>query len=207
MGSELELNFGIAKLKVEFNEFFAAVKTLGGAVLLGAPQQKEVRVSLQAMIVEVSKSYETINEAITPLYAMDTQQKFTDQFGDVRADLKSKRALLSDVARTHCHVVEDKLTELNKRREWMKNKPIVNRAYERLEKICVQWLSRDWELVRRLESYFDLMNSFVDEVASIRAENEADAFSVLQDGLKQIEDDVLAVGRMLGELKVITQKL
>jgi hypothetical protein len=206
VGTELQLSLGIATLRVELAEFVAVTKSLAGAAT-GSGAREEFRTALREMISEATKSYETFDSTLTPLWEMDTARKFSNRFAQVRAAIKSKRRTQGNVIRTHCSIVEAKMEVMRGRRSWMARVPAARRSFQRLEQLGSDWLFVDQRLVWEMESFLDSLDRFLREVQTLKQRRPAEGFSTLQAGLEQIDGDYRAIGRMLAELRVVSSEL
>jgi len=202
MGSELEISYGIAKIKVSLAEFVTAIKQITGAV-----KHQEVKQTLKEMIEEVRKSYDATVDAITPLYGLDTQKKFNGKFSNILEDYKKK--YLKDIGnmRTHCTIVAQQIEALKKRKSWMKNLPLVKKSFNRLQDVGNFWFLSDYTLAQEMETFLNKMNQFLNDINEMRRKNPGNAFRHLQLSLEQFEDDFNSIKPNLDNLKVISSKL
>jgi hypothetical protein len=69
MGTEIELNVGIAKLKADLSEFTSAVKSLVEAAT-GSNEKEQARSAIKEMVAEVRKTFDTIVDTLSPLSAV-----------------------------------------------------------------------------------------------------------------------------------------
>lgn len=202
MGSELEISFGIAKIKVSLAEFLTAIKQITGAV-----KHQEVKQTLKEMIEEVRKSYDATVDAFTPLYGLDTHKKFNGKFSNILEDYKKK--YLKDIGnmRAHCTIVAQQIEALKKRKSWMKNLPLVKKSFNRLQDVGNFWFLSDYTLTQEMETFLNKMNQFLNDINEMRRKNRGNAFRHLQLSLEQFEDDFNSIKQNLDNLEVISSKL
>lgn len=202
MSIEMSIGNDLAQLKLSLGEFVTVVKHLSGEA-----KHQEVRQALKEMIQEVRKSYDVAVDAFTPLYNLDTKQKFTAQFSQARTDFKT--TYLKDInnVRTHCSIVAQELEKLKKKKGWMKNLPYIRRSFKRLEKLASDWIANDTWLALNMESLLKNLNQFLNEISRLQKGKPTDAFHNLGSSLDQFEDDFLAIKNRLDELTVISRQL
>jgi hypothetical protein len=206
MGTEIELNAGIARLKADLSEFTSAVKKLADAAI-GASEKEQARVAIKEMVTEVRKTFDTIVDTLAPLYGLAIESQFAAQFAANYASFKSLYLKRSDLARTHCHVIAAQFEALQQRRAWMANLPLAERAYANLKRICDEWLMSDASIVGQMEYFFRTLNKFMDEIASLNRANPTQGFQALAGHLKDVENNFLDIKSQLGELDALSRKL
>jgi len=206
MSSELDLDAGLAKLKIDLSEFLSAVRDLV-AEALGAQEREGARNAIKAMIEEVRKTFDTVVNMLTPLYGIASPQQFDRDFGPIYAGFKRVYLSTSDVARAHCHVVRQYFEQLQNRRRWMQHLPLANGAFDRLERVCREWLTSDADIVYRLASFFDTLNGFLDEMADLRTTSSVKAFETLSGGLRRLEHNFRGIQAGLGELDALGRSI
>jgi hypothetical protein len=150
MPTEIHLDAGIAKFNVDLSEFVSAMKDLVNSAI-GANEKEQARVAIKAMIGEVRQTYDTVVDTLSPLYGIDSPDRFTVQFGAIMVSFKSIYLRRSDTARAHCHNVREFFDALQQRRGWMEHIPVANRGFTRLKSICEQWFFNDIDLAKRQE--------------------------------------------------------
>ncbi|MDA0769681.1 MAG: hypothetical protein O2821_05595 [Chloroflexi bacterium] len=202
MGSEIEIGMGIAKLKVSLAEFATVVRNLAGEA-----KHQDVRTTIKEMIDAVRVSYDTTVAVFTPLYALDSEQAFSDRFPQIRADFKAHYLTDTDAVRTRCHIVEAKLTDLLNRRGLLRSIPLVNRSFQRLDQLAMTWLSNDYELERDMNMFLQNINGLLDRLEFDMQSDLPDTYQDLRWSLSQFEDDLLATKRRLDDLDVISSVL
>ena len=206
MSTELQISIGIAKLRVNLSEFVSVIKNLGTAAA-GAAVQEEIRAAIKKMIREVRKNYDTVVDALTPLYEMNTKRKFSLRFAKVRAAFKKKYLKSGSLVRTHCRIVEQHLWKLRTRRRWMSKLPFVKRSFKRLEILCDSWLAVDTELIEDMEKFIGSLNGFLNGIARLEKREPGEAHRNLEACLEQIEVDFRDIEAKLGDLEVISKRL
>ena len=82
MPSEISLDAGIAKFKLDLAEFGSAVKDLVSAAI-GANEREQARDAIKAMIMEVRQTYDTVVETLSPLYGIGSSQDFANAFSQI----------------------------------------------------------------------------------------------------------------------------
>ena len=206
MGTEIELNVGVAKLKADLSEFTSAVKSLVDAAI-GANEKERARSAIKEMVAEVRKTFDTIVDTLSPLYTLTTESQFAAQFAANRASFKSLYLKRNDLARTHCHVVQQQFEGLEQRRAWVAKLPLVEHAYMNLKRICDKWLLQDWSIVQQIETFFRTLNTFVDDIANLTRSDPRQGFQALNDGLKLVEGNFFDIKTHLGELDALSRRL
>jgi hypothetical protein len=191
----LELNAGLAKLKVELGEFVSLMRSLVGAV-----KRDEIRLALKDMISEVRRTFDTLIDVMTPLYELDTASKFKASFGARRAAFKNTYLKSDGAVRTRCGVIADQMDVLVKKRGWLGAVPGARRSYERLKSLCSNWLLHDDSLVYEMKNFLDSVNKILDQIARRQRRSPSEAFLELQDVLGQIEGDVQQLKTKLEDL-------
>ncbi len=206
MGTEVELDAGMAKFKVDLSEFTSAIRSLAEAAI-GASEKEQARSAIKDMIAEVRKTFDTIVDTLTPLYKLTDESQFSARFADNHASFKALYLNRSDLVRTHCHIVRQHFDALQQRRDWMASLPLAGRAYAKLERICSEWLLYDLTIVHQMESFFQTLNRFMDEIKDLSRREPAQGFQALASGLKLIEGSFLDIKRQLGELDALGRRL
>ena len=206
MGTEIELNAGIAKLKADLSEFASAIKNLADAAI-GESEKEKARDAIKEMVAEVRKTFDTIVDTLAPLYGLMTELQFAAQFAANYASFKALFLKRSDLARTHCHIVQVQFDALQQRRKWMERVPFAQNAYLNLKGICDRWLLSDVTIVSQMESFFFTLNNFMDEIANLNRTSQSQGFRALSGGLKLVEGVFLAIKSQLGELDVLGRRL
>ena len=207
MSTVLEFDAGLAKLKLDLSEFASAIKDLAEAAI-GAKEKEDARAAIKAMIEEARRSCDTIVRIVSPLYAVTTAQQLTDLFGPTYPAFKAAYLTSgANAARTHCKIVAELLGKLKHRRNWMKNLPLANHAFQRLNEICSGWLLSDQVIVSQLEGLFAALNKLMDEIHDLNQTNPQSSLETLRDALRQAEGNFLEIQRQLGELEALGEKL
>jgi hypothetical protein len=206
MGSEIKVNAGIAELTINLSEFTAAVGNLVGAAV-GANEKEGARAAVKELITEVRKTFDTVVDTVSPLYEVQTEQAFIARFDSEYKSFKSLYLKRKGVARTHCHTVQEQFDKLDRRRDWMKNLPFAQRSYKSVKDLCERWLFNDWSIVQQIEAFFDGLNKFMDEIASLKRTNPPAGFRALANGLSLVEADFLRIKTQLDKLKALDGKL
>jgi hypothetical protein len=202
MGSELEINYGIAKVRVSLAEFATAIKQISGAV-----KHEEVRQALKDMIKEVRKSYDTTVDVFTPFYDMDTRNKFVHKFSEQRGNFKNNYLKRTNEVRSHCDKVKYLIEELKKRKGWMKNLPLAKKSFKRLLEVGEFWFMSDYALSDEMETFLNRTNEFLNDIHRIKRKSPENAFLHLQSGLEQFEDDFKSVKKYLDALDAVSNRL
>jgi hypothetical protein len=206
MGTEIEFNAGMVKLKADLSEFTSAIRDLVDAAI-GANEKEQARAAIKEMVVEVRKTFDTIGDALTPLYALTTESQFVAQFAVDYAAFKSLYWKRNDLVRTHCHIVRQQFETLHQRRAWMARLPLASRAYENLKRICEKWVLDDWSIVQRMDSFFQTLNNFMDDIANLNRTEPTEGFQALAGGLKLVEGSFFEIKTQLGELDALGRRL
>ena len=202
MTSQLELGVGLAKLKITLSEFAGVMKSL-----VGEAQHQEVRQAIKDLIAAARTSYDTTVDVLTPLYALDTEDRFNSDFGGVLASFKNQYLKDFGLLVTHCSEVDAKLGDLKSKKRFMRNIPLVNRSFARMDRLAEAWLAQDYELARDMELFLRRMNDFLDGVSQAMASDPSEAYEDLKWSLTTFEDDFLGTKRGLNELTVISSRL
>ncbi|HCO93061.1 MAG TPA: hypothetical protein DIU00_03780 [Phycisphaerales bacterium] len=206
MGSELEFHLGVASFKVTLSEFVQVTQNLAEAAI-GKRKLKDVRKRLRELIQEVRKNYDLIVEAVTPLVAIDSQEKFDDRFADARATFKKEFWQKYGDEGTSCAIVIDKMTTLNKRRAWMARLPVAKHSFKRLEYLCDRWIAVDVVLDQNMVDFRDKLSGLFDEIARLKRKNRKQAFESLRSTIDLLDIDFKAMKRSLNALEVVSSKL
>jgi len=206
MGSELEFNVGVAKFRIALSDFVKATKTLANAATKEG-ELRDVRSTLKELIQEVRKNFDLVVDAVTPLIALDTQQKFNEQFGDIRAEFQNVIWKKLGDEGTSCTIVIDKMGALNKHRAWMQNVPIVRRAFDRLETLCNDWIAVDMVLDENIANFRERLGNLLKEVALLKRNDPEGAFESLETVLESLDTDFKAMKKYLNELGLVSTKL
>lgn len=202
MGSEIELGFGLAKLKVSLNDLVLVVKGLSGEA-----HHQEVRKAIKDLIIAARTSYDTTRDALTPFYSLDTGKRFDTSFAELRMRFKTQYLTNSGSVRTHCRIVEQKLRELRNKQGLMRAVPIVKRSFERLDGLAAGWLARDDQLAEDMDGFLRNMNELLDAVDRTRTTDPEEAFASLRESLSLLEDNFLGTKEALDELDVVSSRL
>lgn len=202
MGSEIELNAGIVKLKLELSQFTSAIGALAEKAT-GANEKEQARSAMKEMITEVRKVFDLVVDKLDPLYKLTTEASFIAEFDAIRGALKSASAKNNHAAITHCHIVREKFELLSARRAWMQNLPPAQDAYDKLETVCKKWLFHDESIVRGIDTFFQNLNAFTDEVEKLKRTDPARGLKMLTVGLSLLHGTVTELQKQLGELEVI----
>ena len=202
MSSEIEIGIGLAKLKITLSEFASVVRNFAGEAKHG-----EVKGAIKELIGAARTSYDTTVDVLTPLYALDSEGKFDAELPALRSDFKNQ--YLKDMGRlyTHCSIVEAKIVALKDKQGVMRNIPLVNRSFNRLDRLAEAWLARDFELARDMEQFLGRMNDYLDEVNIHRQNDVTEAYQGLRSALELFEQDFLTTKRALDDLDVISSRL
>jgi len=202
MSSEIEIGVGLAKLKITLSEFASVVRNFAGEA-----KHREVKEAIKELIGAARTSYDTTVDVLTPLYALDSEGKFDAELPALRSDFKNQ--YLKDMGRlyTHCSIVEAKIVALKDKQGVMRNIPLVNRSFNRLDRLAEAWLARDFELARDMEQFLGRMNDYLDEVNIHRQNDVTEAYQGLRSALELFEQDFLTTKRALDELDVISSRL
>jgi NCAIR mutase (PurE)-related protein len=205
MSSEIALDLSIVRFKIDLADFTSAVKTLANEAI-ASNEKEQARTAIKEMIVEVRKTFDTIVDTLTPLYGLMTmtESEFSARFAAGYQSFKMIYLKRSALARNHCHIVQGFLEELGKRRAWMANLPLANRAFTDLEQLGGKWLAIDDYVVAGLEDFFDTLNAFMDEIAG---KKPTEGLKILTDGLKLIESKFKDISAQLGELDALGRRL
>lgn len=206
MPSEVQLDTGIAKFKVDLTEFVSSIKDLVSAAV-GANEREQARDAIKAMIAEVRQTYDTVVDTLSPLYAIGNPQEFTNGFNQILASFKKIYLQRSESARAHCHNVRQIFGALEQRRSWMIRLPIANRGYARLKNICEQWLFNDIDLSYQMSRFFENLNEFLDQVGDLNQTDAAAAYQKMRGGLRQAEPNFREIQSQLGELDAIGRNI
>jgi hypothetical protein len=202
MGSEIALNASIVSFKIDLTDFVSAIKALANEAI-ASNEKEQARTAIKEMIGEVRKSFDTIVDVLTPLYGL-TESQFSARFADAYRSFKAVYLKRSALARTHCHVVLALLEELRKRRSWMANLPLANRAFADLEQQRKKWLGSDDYFIEVMEDFFRTLNAFMDEIAG---KEPKEGLKILTSGLNLIESKFNDISAQLGELDAIGRGL
>jgi len=202
MPSEINLDVGIAKFKLDLAEFVTSVKELASAAI-GANEREQARDAIKAMITEVRQTYDTVVETLIPLYSISDSHDFANAFNQVLSAFKKIYLQRSDAARAHCHNVRQIFEALQQRRSWMEQLPIANRGFARLKKICDEWLLNDIDLSYQTTRFFENLNDFLDEVADLNQTDSGKAHRKMRAGLRQAEPNFREIQSQLADLDAI----
>lgn len=202
MSSEIEIGVGLAKLKITLSEFAAVVRNLAGEA-----KQQEVKNAIKEMIEATRASYDTTVDVFTPLYSLNSEDTFNAEFADIRSNFKNKYLKDIGAVRTHCSIVEAKLENLTNQKRMMRNIPIINRSFKRLNSLAAAWLDQDYELDRDMEKFLLDINNFLDVISDTQQNNPSEAFQELRWSLTQFEDDFLTTKDRLNEITVLSSQL
>lgn len=202
MSSEIEIGIGLAKLKITLSEFASVVRNF-----VGEAKHREVKAAIKELIAAARTSYDTTVDVLTPLYGLDSEGKFDAELPNLRSDFKNQ--YLKDTGRlyTHCSIVEAKIFALKDKQGVMRNIPLVNRSFNRLDRLAEAWLARDFELARDMEQFLGRMNAYLDELYIHRQNDVTEAYQGLRSTLELFEQDFLTTKRALDELDVISSRL
>jgi hypothetical protein len=206
MGTEIKVNLGVAELRVDLSDFTSAIKSFADRAI-GANEKEQARSAVKEMIAEVRKTFDTIVDTLTPLYSLKTESQFGGQFDTHYASFKAVYLRRNDLARAHCHVVRQQFEALQQRRAWMTNVPMAERAYMNLKRICDKWLVDDWNIVKQMETFFQNLNNFMDDIANLSGKQPSQGFQAFTDGLKSVEGDFSDIKMQLGELDALGRRL
>jgi hypothetical protein len=202
MGTELEINAGLARLKVSLGEFVAILEQIAGL-----EQQKEARDALKNAIAEIRKSCDTVVDVFTPLYALTSQAKFSGSFGDLYADFKNSYLKNVGAVRTHCDIVKSHLSDMLRGQHWMSYIPLLKHSYGRLGSLCDTWLFQDDNLAHQMDNFLGEIDKFYREIAELQQSDETAAFTTLRSALQQYEDDFLSLRKKLHALDAVGNRL
>ena len=206
MPSEISLDAGIAKFKLDLAEFGSAVKDLVSAAI-GANEREQARDAIKAMIMEVRQTYDTVVETLSPLYGIGSSQDFANAFSQILPSFKRIYLQRSDAARAHCHNVRQIFDALQQRRGWMAQLPIANHGFARLKKICDEWLFNDIDLSYQTRRFFENLNDFLDEVADLNQTDPGEAYRKMRAGLRQAEPSFREIQSRLADLDTLGQTI
>jgi hypothetical protein len=206
MGSQLEFNVGVAKFRIALSDFLKATKTLANAATKEG-ELRDVRSKLKELIQEVRKNFDLVVDAVTPLIALDTQQKFNEKFGDIRADFQNVVWKKLGDEGTSCTIVIEKMAALNKHRAWMQNVPIARRAFDRLNKLCNDWIAVDVVLDANIADFRDRLRDLLKEVAQLKRDDPEGAFESLETVVDSLDTDFEGMKKYLNELELVSTKL
>lgn len=192
---ELDVGIGIAKLRIKLTIFVGIYRKLSGQI-----NRDDVRRALGDMGVEVAQTYETVVNALSPLYAIRDEDHMAREFPTIRAEFKKAYLKSSHVVHVHCGVVQEKLQIMLNARSWHSKVPVAKRSYAELKEICRRWLVDDESMVQEMNEFFTVLNRFLDRVERVRRSNPSEAYAQIQDFLSQIEPDFLAIRRAISDL-------
>ena len=202
MGTELEICYGLGKLKLDLGEFLAIAQQIAGVT-----KQREAREALKAAIGEIRKSCDTAVDVFTPLYALTTEATFTKEFGILQASFKNDYLKNVDAVRTHCHVVKIHLDALLQKKEWEAGLPLLRRPYQRLKELHDSWLLSDDYLAAQMDSLLKCINTLYTDISTLAGRDERAAFAALRSCVGQFEDDFLSLRKQLNALDVLGRTL
>lgn len=202
MGTELKIGNEFASITVSSTEFVSLIKQLSGVV-----KDEQFRETLADMIPEVRRSYETAVDVFTPLYALDTQRKFSSKFSEERANIK--KHYLKDITsvRTHCDEVSKKLEDLKRRKVWKSKIPLFRRSFRRLEDLAIDWAANDQILASNMEWLLKSLNQLLNDIASIKKRDSKEAYRTLTNALEEFEVFFLKVKSHLKTLDELSDAL
>ena len=163
MGSEIELNAGLAKFKVDLSEFASAMQRLVAAAV-GENEKEQARDAMKVLLGESATTFKTIVQTLTPLFALEDERAFNTNFASTYAEFKRLYLERKTLHRTHCGIVEDAFNKLGQRRAWMTHVPVAKNAYADLEKVCGRWLFQDWKIVQDMEAFLAKLNEFLSDL-------------------------------------------
>jgi hypothetical protein len=206
MGSEIDLNIGIAQFKLDLFEFCGAMKNLVGAAI-GENEKEQARVAMKELIAEASKSFETIVDALVPLYELIDERNFAAKFAPHFQRIKNIYLKREPLLRTSCKVVEGKFNDLKSRRAWMSHLPGAQQAFVKLEDVCRRWLFQDRTIVEAMEAFFQNLNTFLAEIDTLSRAEPKRALQTLVAGLTPLEINLRVMQADLGELRVLGDRL
>ena len=206
MGTELEFNVGVAKFRIALSEFVEATKKLADAATKKG-ELRDVRLKLKELIREVRKNFDLVVDAITPLIALDTQPKFNDGFGDIRADFQNVAWEKLGDEGTSCTIVMEKMEALNKGRAWMQKFPIARRAFDRLNGLCSDWIAVDVALDENIENFRNKLRDLLEDLAHVKRSDPASAFERLETLVDSLDTDFKAMKEYLNQLELISSRL
>lgn len=194
---ELELGFGIAKLRLKFTLFVDIYRNLSGEI-----RRDDVSRALGDMGAEVGRTYEAIVDVLVPLYAIRDEAHLVEAFPEIRAAYKRVYLTSSHVVHVHCDLVKVKLEIMLSGKGWHSKVPVARRSYAELKELCRRWLLDDESMVYEMGEFFTSLNRFLDRIERARRSKPDDAYLQLQDFLGQIEPDFRAIRRGISELAV-----
>jgi hypothetical protein len=206
MGTEVQLNAGIAEFKIDLSEFAEAMKRLIVAAI-GANEKEHARDAMKTLLIEAAKTYQTIVQILAPLYALTSEAAFAAQFTAKHEEFKVLYMERKMLARTHCHIASTQFQMLQQRRSWMAHLPVAQKAYADLESFCYRWLLNDWNIVQDMEIFLERLDKFMEEIAALNRTSRSKAFLQLIAGLKPVEIDFFSMKTQLGELEALGHQL
>jgi len=192
----------LAKLKITLSEFASVVRNFAGEA-----KHREVKEAIKELIGAARTSYDTTVDVLTPLYALDSEDKFGLKFADLRSNFKNQYLKDMGLLHTHCSIVEAKIIALKDKQGLMRSVPLIKRTFSRLDRLAEAWLARDHELARDMEEFLNRMNSYLDEVDQNKNQSVPEAYQELGSALTLFEGDFLATKKALDELDIISARL
>ena len=202
MAIELKLQLGIAEMSFNLNEFLDVIKKLAGEA-----KEKQVKQSIKEMIAETRKSYDTVVDVVTPLYTIRTEETLKDKFAGIHAQFNNVYLKNFDEARTHCHIVIDKLNELKKKKAWLESMPVIKKAFKKLEGLSTKWIAQDEYLARIMNDFLTEIETFFHNVEAALQKDASNALAYLLSEIEKINLEFLNIKSQLDELKMISNKL
>lgn len=202
MGTELEVAFGLAKLKLDLGDFLAVAQQIAGFT-----KHREARQALKDAIGEIRKSCDTAVDVFTPLYGLTDEATFTKTFDGLHAAFKNSYLKNVDAVRTHCTVVKIHLDVLLEKKAWLGGLPLLERSYARLKNFCDRWIYSDYALAGQMDSFLKSIDSFYADLSGLAQTDASAAFAVLRSCLQQYEDDFLSLRKQLNALDVLGRTL
>jgi hypothetical protein len=206
MGTEVELNVGIAKFRIDLSEFAEAMKRLIAAAI-GANEKDHACDAMKMLLIESGKTFQTIVQTLAPLYVLTSEAAFAAQFTAKHEEFKTLYMERKMLARTHCDIVRTQFYMLQQRQSWMAHLPVAQKAYADLESLCNRWLFQDWRIVEDLESFLGNLNTLMQQIGGLHRADPEQAYQMLMLGLKPIEDDFFSMQTRLGELEALGRQL
>jgi hypothetical protein len=227
--SEIELGVGLAKFKLSLGDFVKIARRISGDA-----KHDEVRQDLKVMIGEVRKSFSTVVDALTPFYALDTQEVFDKEFGNRRSEFINNFIKQHNYVRTRSKIVRDSLNKVKKSQAWKDNFPVLWRQYAKLGRLSRDWSASDVELARSMDEIINGLDRFLEGVADLKLtalqkekqknvlkvwgnalwkqvdntrDKPKDAFEEFWDDLELFKDEFLAIKVQLEELDRISHEL
>lgn len=173
MQREFRINEEIAASNVVAVEILSAAREAQRFV-----RNDKTREHFNAVILEFSQSFAVLYESFEPFIALDSFEKFQQQFDAALARFKEQYLL--DVARPrkYCDNVYEDYVELQHMKEYKSGFPAFKRLFGRLHAVYDKWISNDCYLGLSIDGAIKQQNLLLTAIAEQKSKDEEEAWEV-----------------------------